>query len=93
MTLMTINIALAVLNGLLALTIAVVYLRNHRQLRSPFTLALSLFALFLVVHNGVRAYHLATMMATYTAQAEVLLLVEGILQVVALGALAYATLR
>ncbi len=90
---MNLIVGLAALNALLALVVGAVYLRNHRQLRSPFTLALSLFAVFFVVHNGVLIYHFLTMMATFTAQAETLLLVEGLLQLGALSALAYATLR
>jgi len=92
-TMMILNVGLAVLNAALALAVGIVYLRNHRELRTPFTLALSLFALFLVVHNGLLAYHLASMMATFTATAEAFLLAEGLLQLGALGALAYATLR
>ena len=91
--LMTLCIALSALNGLLALVLGGVYVRNHRQVRSPFTLALLLFALFLVVHSALRIYHDLTMMTTYTDQAQKFLLGEGLLELVALSALLWATLR
>ncbi len=90
---MNATIVLAILNAALALAVGIVYLRNHRELRSPFTLALSLFALFFVAHNVLLVYHLTTMMATFTDQAAGFVLAEGVLQTAALGALAYATLR
>lgn len=92
--LMTAAIALAVLNLGLALLVLVVYARNVRQVRSPFTLALMAFALFLVVHNALQVYNLATMMELFTtARAQALLLAEGILQAGALGMLVWATWR
>lgn len=90
---MTVNLVLAVVNGLLALAVGIVYVRNHRHIRSPFTLALSLFAAFFVLHNAVVAYHLATMMQDALVASEGLLLAEGLLQSAALAALAYAALR
>lgn len=90
---MTVTVVLAILNAAIALAVGTVYLRNHRQLHSPMTLALSLFALFFLFHNAVLVYHLTSMMATFSGQAEVFLLLEGILQTGALGALGYATLR
>lgn len=92
-TVMTITVVLAILNAALALAVGIVYFRNHRELKSPFTLALSLFAVFFVAHNVLLVYHFASMMASFTAQAETFLLLEGLLQTAALGALAYATLR
>lgn len=91
--LMMITIALSALNGLLAGLLATIYLRNHRQLRSPFTLGLTLFALFLLAHSAFVIYHQVTMMAQFTPEAERLLLAECVLELAALGALAYATLR
>ena len=91
--LMSLTLALSAVNGLLALGLGAVYVRNHRQLRSPFTLGLALFALFLVVHSLTTLYHGVTMMTTFTVQAERFLLAECILELGALGALAYATLR
>lgn len=90
---MMVDLALLALNGLLAVVVGSVYLRNHRELRSPFTLALVLFAAFIVVHSVLTFYHSITMMADYTARAEVFLLAESILEAAALSALAYATLR
>ena len=90
---MDVTVALAAVNGLLALWVGIVYARNHRQIRSGFTLALALFAVFLVFHNALLIYHLVSMMATFTGQAEWFLLGEGLLQLVALGALAWATSR
>jgi hypothetical protein len=92
-TLMTLTVALAALNGALALVLAGVYLRNLRQVRSPFTWGLALFALFLVAHSALTVYDDVTMMADFTSQAERLLLAEGVLELAALGALAWATLR
>ncbi|MGB0652559.1 MAG: hypothetical protein ACPGQL_05115 [Thermoplasmatota archaeon] len=91
--LMMINLALAGLNALLALVVGVVFWRNHSQIRSTFTMALGLFALFFVFHNGVLIYHWATMMMDASGPGAVFLLVEGLMQTVALASLAYATLR
>lgn len=93
MSLMPAVIALSALSGALALALAAVYARNHRQVRSPFTLALLLFALFLVVQSAIAVYHDATMMATFTPHAQQLLVAEGVLEVLALGFLAWATMR
>jgi hypothetical protein len=90
---MTVNLILAVVNGVLALILGAVYARNHAQIRSGFTLALVLFALFFVVHNAVVVYHLTTMMLDAAVAGEGFLLAEGVLQTAALAALAYATLR
>lgn len=87
------NVALAAVAGLLALALGLVYWRNHREIRSPFTLGLLLFAAFLVVHDAVVVYHLLTMMATFTGASETYLLLENALQVGALSALLAATLR
>lgn len=91
--LMTLTFAFAGLNGLLALLLGGTYLRNHRQVKSPFTMALAMFALFFVVHSVLVLYHGYTMMATFTPQAERFLLFECMLETAALGALAYATFR
>lgn len=91
--LMMVNLSLLALNGLLAVVVGSVYLRNHRELRSPFTLALVLFAAFIVVHSALTFYHSVTMMATYTPRAEAFILAESVLELAALSALAYATLR
>jgi len=93
MSLMPIVIALSGLSGLLALVLAAVYARNMRQVPSPFTRALLLFAVFLVVQSAITVYHDLTMMATFTGQAQALLVAEGILELVALVALTWATLR
>jgi hypothetical protein len=90
---MTLSIALAAINGLAALVLAVVYARNHRQMRSPFTLGLLLFALFLFVHSVVVLYIDLTMMATYTLRAETMRLVTTGLETAALVTLTWATLR
>jgi hypothetical protein len=93
MSLMPAVIALSCLSGALALALAGIYLRNHRQVRSPFTLALLLFALFLVVQSAVAAYDDVTMMATFTPHAQARLVAEGVLEVLALGFLTWATMR
>jgi hypothetical protein len=89
---MGINVALAALNVLLALVLATVYVRNYRQVKSPFTLGLLLFALFLVVHDGTAVYYFLTMMPFYSGL-ETVMLVENLLQAGALAALVSATLR
>lgn len=90
---MTLTLVLTAVSGALAAVLAAVYVRNHRQMRSPFTLGLVLFAAFLVAHAALTIYEDATMMATYTAQAESLRLVLSVLEMAALGALSWATLR
>ena len=90
---MTLTLALTALNGALAIILAAIYLRNHRQMRSPFTFGLLLFALFLVAHAAVTVYNDATMMATYTERAEALHFATSILELAALGALTWATMR
>jgi len=91
--LMWANVALVGVNLVLVALVAYVYARNYKEVRSPFTLGLLLFSAFLFLHNGLILYHLLTMMAVYAQLGEVFLLVENILQLVALGALARATLR
>lgn len=90
---MTLTLALTALNGALALILAAIYVRNHRQVRSPFTLGLLLFALFLVAHAAATFYNDVTMMATYTDRAEMLHFATSILELAALGALMWATMR
>lgn len=90
---MTLCLVFSGLNGLLAIGLAAIYLRNHRQMRSPFTLGLILFAVALVVHSAVTLYNDLSMMTQYTAQAEVLRLLATGLETVALVALTWATMR
>ncbi len=90
---MVASVVLASINTLLALVLGVTYLRNHRAIRSPFTLGLLLFALFLLLFNATIVYHFVTMMPDFSPLAEVLILIESILQTAALGALTYATFR
>lgn len=92
-TLMTLTVALAALNGALAVVLAAIYVRNLRHVRSPFTWGLALFALFLVAHSALTIYDDLTMMADFTAQAERLLLAESVLELVALGFLTWSTVR
>jgi hypothetical protein len=84
---------LAVLNTVLAVVLLAVYARNHRELRSPFTLGLVLFALFLLVHNGMDVAHMAMDMPILVQGNEPVMLAEGLLQAGALGSLLAATLR
>jgi hypothetical protein len=88
----TAGVALAALNVLLALALATVYWRNHREIRSPFTLGLLIFAAFLVVHNALIVWQWWTMMMV-TGFDPAMLLVDEILQTAAVGALVVATLR
>ena len=87
------NVLFAGANAVLAVVLAVVYWRNHRTLRSPFTLGLMLFAAFLIVHNSVALYDFWTMMGMYDARTANVMLVENVLLLAASGALVSATLR
>lgn len=91
-TTMLVAVGLAGVNLLLALVLGAVYLRNHREIRSPFTLGLLLFSAFLVLHNGMIVYTWWTMMET-PFSGETFLLVQGALQAAALGTLLASTLR
>lgn len=90
---MWVNVGLAGLAGILGIVLAAVYWRNHREIRSAFTLGLLLFAAFVVLHNALVVYHLVTMMPQFAATGEWTLALEGALQSAALGALVWATLR
>lgn len=92
-TLMWINVGLAIVNAVLALALGWVYANNHRELRSPLTLGLLLFAAFFVLHNVLVAYHYLTMMPQFLAVKEGWLFVEGLMQAGGLIALVYATMR
>lgn len=87
------DLALAALNGALALVLAGVYWRNHRQLRSPFTLGLLLFAAFLFVHNALIVYESWSMMMVAVGPDPGLLLLDELLQTAASVALLAATMR
>ena len=91
--LMWANVALGGVTATLGLVLAGVYWRNHRAIKSPFTLGLLLFAAFVVVHNVLLLYHLITMMPQFAATGEATLLLEGALQAASLSALLWATLR
>lgn len=88
-----ISLVLAALNCILAIVLGAVYWRNHRDIRSPFTLGLLLFAVFLVVHNALIVYHAFTMMTSASSFDEGLLLTEELLQTGASATLLVATLR
>lgn len=87
------TVILAGLNCLLAIALAWVYLKNHLEMKSPFTLGLLAFAAFLLVHNALAVYHYFTMMSETAVAGDNLLFVEAILQTAATGALIYATMR
>lgn len=87
------TVALAGINCALAIVLAWVYLKNHMEMRSPFTLGLLLFAGFLLVHNALAVYHYFTMMSDTSAAGDTFLLVEAVLQTTAVGALLWATMR
>ena len=87
------TVGLAGLNCILALILGRVYWRNHREMRSPFTLGLLVFAAFLLVHNALSVYHYFTMMSDAPAAGDTFLLVEAALQTVASSALVAATMR
>lgn len=85
-------VGLAGINTFLALLLGGVYVRNHAEIKSPFTMGLLIFAAFLVVHNGMQVYDFFTMMGTPPSN-ELLLLAENVLQAGALVALVGATWR
>jgi len=91
--LLTLGLALAGLDMLLALAVGAVYWRNHKAFRSPFTWGLVLFALFLIVHNGVVIYHVLSMMGAEPPGGEWFFLAENAVQAAALTALLWATYR
>jgi hypothetical protein len=91
--LMIASVALACLNTLLALVLGIIYWRNHRSIRSPFTLGLLLFAGFLLLFNATIVYHFVSMMPLFDAVSETLIFIESLLQTGALTALLYATFR
>lgn len=91
--LMWIDVGLVAINLAMVLALALIYWRNHRQVRSSFTLGLMLFALFLAVHNGIVLYHLLTKMTVFATLGEELLLLENVLQTLAIGVLLRTTLR
>ncbi len=90
---MIVNVVVAAVNAVLAVVLGSVFWRNHSQIRSPFTFALGVFALFFLFHNGLLLYHFVAMMPDFGSGAELFVLVEGLFQTAALGSLAYATLR
>ena len=91
--LMWVAVGLAAVNAVLGVVLAAVYWRNHREIKSPFTLGLLLFATFVVVHNALVVYHWVTMMTQFLATGEATLLFESALQTGALGTLLWATMR
>ena len=87
------TVILAAINCILALVLGAIYWRNHREMKSPFTLGLLLFALFLLIHNALAVYHYFTMMSDTAAEGDTFLLIEAVLQSIASGALLWATMR
>lgn len=87
------SVILAGVNCVLAVVLASVYWKNHRHLRSPFTMGLLLFAGFLLVHNALQVYHYFTMMGPEPVRGEGFLLIEAALQTAASASLVLATLR
>lgn len=81
------------INIVLAAVVALVYFRNHHGLRSPFTLGFAVFGAAALVYNVVLGAYTLTMMPMFTLAADLFLLSAGALQAVALGGLAYATMR
>lgn len=71
-----------------------VYLDNHRQLRSPFTLGLLFFATFLLVENVVAVYFYYTMAeAGEGPSVAIPMLGLNVVQLVGYSALFYVTWR
>ena len=87
------NLALDIVNVVVALGLGAVYWRNHREIRSPFTFGLLLFAAFLILHNAVSVYHFVTMMDAMGSNETWLTLGENLLQAGAGIALVAATMR
>lgn len=84
-------LAIAILNVALALAVGVIYWRNHRVVKSPFTWVLVLFATFLILHNAFQVYEFFAMMGF--GGPENLLVIEGLLQTATGIALLAAALR
>jgi len=83
------GVSAALLAGLLY-----VYVRNHRGLRSPFTLGLVLFASILLVENLASIYFYFLMNEAKEGPAvAVPLFALGLVQAVGFGALFYITWR
>jgi hypothetical protein len=90
---MWVNVGIASANAVMAFALGTVYARNHREIGSPLTLGLLLFAAFFALHNVLVAYHYLSMMAKFVVVDEGWLLLEGLLQAGGLGSLLYATWR
>ena len=89
----TIGLGFAVINCILALVLGAVYLRNHRTIRSPFTLGLLIFAVFLFVHNAIIVYSAYEVMMFSSGPDPRQVLIEESLQLAASISLVVATLR
>jgi len=84
-------LAISILNVGLAFAVGIIYWRNHRAIKSPFTWVLVLFATFLILHNAFQVYEFFAMMDF--GAPEDLLAIEGLLQTAASIALLAAALR
>lgn len=87
------SLVLSGLAALLALVVAAVYWRNHRTISSSFTHALLLFAAFTLLHSGMTIYQIVVIMPMLTGALGLVQMVEMLLQVAALAALAWAAMR
>ncbi|MHB8605281.1 MAG: hypothetical protein ACYDCK_08480 [Thermoplasmatota archaeon] len=87
------NLVLAAAGAVLAIVLLVVYWKNHRQIRSAFTLGLLLFSLFVLLHNSMAVDHSLAMMTSASTSDQSLLLAENLLEMGGLVALVVATLR
>lgn len=90
---MLLNAGLAIVALALAIVLAAVYVKNHREIRSPFTLGLLLFASFMILQDSMMLSHIGAMMTVPEPFDELFVLGENVLQLGASATLLAATLR
>jgi hypothetical protein len=88
---MQFTIGLEVLNVLLLVFLLYVYVQNYRQMKTVFGLGLIVFALFLLLQNGMASYFHLTMANYYSMEAKMHATLFSGAQTVALIVLAWVT--
>jgi len=87
--------ALAAVNAVLLIALTTVWLRNYRTFKTPLLLGLVAFAAVLAVQNLAAIYFFFSTKMLYSGDAAVqqAVLVLRALQLIAVGALSWATLK
>ncbi len=82
-------------NVILLGILSIVWIRNYQRFQTAIVLGLTIFGIVLLTENLVALYYFITMESLYAADPTIKTLVSVLrgLQMIALGALAYATLR